>query len=221
MAFLIEFAILATLTLVVIWLIRPPKKSRSHQVQFTFIRHGESEANVGHYINDDPTKTVHLTEKGKAQAAALAIKLSTENFTHAYVSEFPRAQETIAYLLKGKNIPLQIDARLNERKSGMDGQPVNAFNDQVRNDPLHFKTPNGETFLEQMERVKSFLDEVSQRHPEGKILLVSHENPILAAMGLTCTAEDVVFKNLDNCGRIDLLITTDQSGQQHYFSSPN
>ncbi|MDP2805917.1 MAG: histidine phosphatase family protein, partial [Gallionellaceae bacterium] len=151
---LIELGILMALVLLVVVAIRPPKHPSPQRVQFTFIRHGESEANVGHFINDDPGKPVHLTEKGKAQAAKLATQLSSENFTHAFVSEFPRAQETMAFLLKGKNIPLIIDARLNERKSGMDGQPVNAFNDQVLANPLNFKTPHGESFLEQSERVR-------------------------------------------------------------------
>lgn len=221
---LIELAILVTLALAVVWLIRPPKSPKqSHPtaVSFTFIRHGESEANVGHFINDDPTQPVHLTDKGKAQAAALAERLRSENFTHAYVSEFPRAQETIAFLLQGRNIQLQIDARLNERKSGMDGQPVNAFNDQVLSDPLHFKTPDGESFLEQMERVKQFLDDVTAQTPVAKILVVSHENPIMAALGLTRTPQEAVLKNLANCGRLDIVVKTTHAGVNQYLSPPD
>lgn len=173
-------------------------------MQITFIRHGESEANVGHFINDDPRQPVHLTPKGRTQAEALAVELRTETYTHAYASEFPRAQQTLAILLRDKNIPLHIDPRLNERKSGMDGQPVNAFNDQVRRDPLHFKTAQGESFLEQMQRLREFLDEIAARHPHARVLAVSHENPILAALGLTTSAQEVVNATLVNCGRIDL-----------------
>lgn len=174
-------------------------------MKITLIRHGESIANVGHYISDDPTKPVRLTAKGIAQAEALAAEIKHENFTHAYVSEFPRAQETIAILLRGKIIPLQIDARLNERKSGMDGQPVHAFNDQVKLDPLHFRTPNGETFLEEMERLRSFLNDIALRHPDTQVLAVSHQDPILAAKGLTTSAEEVVLASMPNCGRVDLI----------------
>jgi broad specificity phosphatase PhoE len=173
-------------------------------MQITFIRHGESEANVGHFINDDPNKPVHLTAKGKAQAEALAAELSEEHYTHAYVSEFPRAQQTLAILLRDRDLLPGIDPRLNERSSGMDGQPVHEFNDQVLRDPLHFKTTNGESFLEQMQRLRDFLDEIAARHPNGKVLAVSHENPILAALGLTTSAQQVVLANLANCGRIDL-----------------
>lgn len=174
-------------------------------MKITLIRHGESVANVGNFISDDPGKAICLTDKGKAQAESLAERLRAETFTHAYASEFPRAQETAAILLRHQRCPLLIDARLNERKSGMDGLPVHTFNDQVKRDPLHFKTANGESFVEQMERMRSFLDELASRHPEGKILAVSHENPIIAALALSVPdAATVVLQGLENCGRIDL-----------------
>jgi broad specificity phosphatase PhoE len=174
-------------------------------MKITLIRHGESVANVGNFISDDPSKPVCLTARGKAQAASLALRLRSETFTHAYASEFPRAQETAAILLRHHSCPLLIDARLNERKSGMDGLPVRTFNDQVKLDPLHFKTEQGESFVEQMERLRSFLDELAGRHPEGKILAVSHENPIIAALALTVPdASSVVLSGLENCGRLDL-----------------
>ena len=174
-------------------------------MKITLIRHGESIANVGNYINDDPGKPVGLTDKGKAQAEARALHLRDEVFTHAYASEFPRAQQTAAILLQYHSCLLNIDARLNERKSGMDGLPVHEFSDQVKRDPLHFKTENGESFIEQMARLRSFLDELVVRYPQGNILAVSHENPIIAVLALTVSdASTVVFNKLENCGRLDL-----------------
>jgi broad specificity phosphatase PhoE len=128
-----------------------------------------------------------------------------EIFTHAYASEFPRAQETASILLRHHRCKLVIDARLNERKSGMDGQAVHLFNDQVKLDPLHYKTAHGESFLQQMERVRSLLNELAKRYPDGKILAVSHENPIIAALALTMKDPlTVVLSSLENCGRLDL-----------------
>jgi broad specificity phosphatase PhoE len=174
-------------------------------MKITLIRHGESIANVGHYISDDPRKPVCLTPKGRAQAEALAQQLRHESFTHAYVSEFPRAQETAGILLQHHALLPVVDARLNERKSGMDGQPVHLFNDQVLRDPLNFSTPWGESFLQQMERLRSLLDELHLRHPEGRIIAVSHENPIIAALALTVAdPAQVVLQGLPNCGRLDL-----------------
>lgn len=173
-------------------------------MKISLIRHGESEANVGYFINDDPTKPVHLTPKGRVQAEALADELQNEHFSHAYVSEFPRAQETLKILLRGRTLQIQVDPRLNERKSGLDGQHVKIFHDQVMQNRLHFKTPEGESFIEQMQRLREFLDDIATRHPNAHVVAVSHENPILAALGLTTSAEEVVNASLPNCGCVVL-----------------
>jgi len=126
-------------------------------MKILLVRHGESEANVAHRINDDPARPVNLTERGRAQAEAASNELRAVRFTHAYASEFPRAQQTAKILLRHHACTLRIDARINERKTGMDGLPVEAFHELMRTDPLHIKPEHGESFLEQMERLRSFL----------------------------------------------------------------
>jgi alpha-ribazole phosphatase len=168
------------------------------------IRHGESEANIDHRINDDPARIVNLTGRGRAQAEEAAEKLRTMHFTHAYASEFARAQQTAEILLRHHECGLYIDARLNERRSGMDGMPVDAFNDLVRPDPLRIRPPQGESFMEQMARLRSFLHEIATLHPQGCILAVSHENPILAAKALAeKDARLAVRGSIANCAWIE------------------
>ncbi len=174
-------------------------------MKIILVRHGESEGNVKHEINDDPARIVNLTERGRQQAAATAERLRDIPFTHAYVSQFPRAQQTIAILLQPHGLQPVVDARLNERLSGMDGQHVDAFNDYVRADYLHIKPPKGESFVEQMARLRSFLDEIAVRHPQGVVLAVSHENPIVAALALSSDEPAVAaHRHLDNCEWVEL-----------------
>ena len=169
------------------------------------VRHGESEANVANRINDDPLRTVNLTDHGREQAKVAAEKLSNVLFTHAYASEFTRAQQTAAILLCRHNLQLNIDKRLNERRSGMDGLPVEQFNALVRPDPLRIKPEKGESFLDQMERLRSFLNEIAARYPDGTVLAVSHENPIVAALALTVADPvQVIRDSIANCGWIEL-----------------
>jgi len=169
-------------------------------MQLYLLRHGESEANVGGFINDDPVRPVALTARGREQAAKAGEKLRGICFTHAYASEFPRARQTAAIILSGRDLPLRIDARLNERRSGLDGQPVEAFNGLVRLDPVRTKPLNGESFLEQMARLREFLDEVARRDPAGVVLAVSHENPILAAAALAGREVEAAARGgLGNC----------------------
>lgn len=174
-------------------------------MKIVLIRHGESEGNVKHEINDDPRRIVNLTERGRQQAAEAADRLHELPFTHAYASQFARAQQTAHILLRGLTLELGIDARLNERISGMDGQPVGNFNEYVRDDYLHRKPPGGESFLEQMARVRSFLDELVLRHPTGMVLAVSHENPIIAALTLQSdTPETACLRKLANCEWVEM-----------------
>ena len=175
-------------------------------MKIVLVRHGESEGNVKHEINDNPARIVNLTERGRAQAVAAAERLRTTRFTHAYASQFPRAQQTAAILLRQHPVELNIDARLNERRSGMDGQHVDTFNDYVREDYLRIKPPRGESFIEQMERLKNFLDETAMRHPDGIVLAVSHENPIVAVRALTVSdPEQVMLSSLGNCESLELV----------------
>lgn len=174
-------------------------------MKIILIRHGESEGNVKHEINDDPGRIVNLTERGRQQAAEAVERLRDVPFTHVYTSQFARAQQTASILLRHRALELHIDARLNERISGMDGQPVENFNDFVRADYLHSKPPKGESFLEQMGRVRGFLDELGLRHPTGVVLAVSHENPIAAALTLQSdTPETTCLRKLANCESVEL-----------------
>lgn len=169
------------------------------------VRHGESEANVANRINDDPSRIVNLTERGRAQAEAASGRLRKKSFTHAYVSEFARARQTAEILLRHHVCQPNIDARINERRSGMDGSSVDEFNDLVRSDPLRIKPDQGESFLELMERLRSFLDEAAARHPNGVLLAVPHENPIIAALALTINdPERVVEDSVANCEWVEL-----------------
>jgi len=169
------------------------------------VRHGESEANVADRINDDPLRIVNITERGREQAEAAAGKLRAIPFTHAYASEFPRARQTAEILIRHNDCFLRIDARLNERRSGMDGMPVHVFNELIRSDPLRIKPQRGESFMEQMERLGSFMDEISGRHPDGTVLAVSHENPILAAQALLADdPEQAVLGGIANCAWVEL-----------------
>lgn len=175
-------------------------------MKIIFVRHGESEANVAHSLNDDPTRPVNLTGRGRGQALVALESLREINFTHAYVSEFPRAQQTAEIILRHHDCPLRIDARLNERRSGMDGLPADVFNDLVRPDPLHIRPEQGESFLEQMARLSGFMDEMVAQYSGGVILAVSHENPILAALALSNgNPEQTVLAKLKNCEIVEVV----------------
>jgi len=169
-------------------------------MKITLVRHGESEGNVAGIINDDPARPVALTAAGRGQALALGDRLRGAPFVQAYASQFARAHQTAVMLLGDRCLHLEIDARLNERRSGMDGRPVEDFNALVGSDPVNTRPPAGESFREQMERLRGCLDELAARHGAAEVLAVSHENPILAACALAgMAAEEAVRGGVPNC----------------------
>lgn len=169
------------------------------------MRHGESEGNVAGIINDDPVRDVSLTQRGREQAEFAADALRSVYFTHAYASEFPRARQTAEIVLRRQTCSLEIDARLNERITGMDGLPVSVFHDAMRIDPLHTRPARGESFMEQVERLRHFMDATAQRHPQAVVLAVSHENPILAArVAAGHDAGRTVREHVANCEWVEL-----------------
>ncbi len=168
-----------------------------------FVRHGESEANVANFINDDPQRPVNLTELGRQQANRVAELLQGMAFTHAFASEFPRARQTATIILQHPRCELMLDARLNERKSGMDGLPTCTFNDLVRPDPVHIRPSLGENFLEQTERLRSFLQSLESLPSDASVLAVSHEYPLRSVLLLAGVKPEVaVRRSIRNCGTV-------------------
>jgi broad specificity phosphatase PhoE len=87
----------------------------------------------------------------------------------------------------------------------MDGLPVHTFNDFIRADPVNIKTERGESFLEMMERLRNFLNEVAFQHPDGIVLAASHEHPILAVKALSgLNPEQAARDSIANCEWVEI-----------------
>jgi len=174
-----------------------------------FLRHGESGANVAGVVSDDPACPWPLSPRGRDQARQAGEALVGRGIGAVYVSEFVRTQETARWVLAawpdGERYNLTVDARINERRSGLDGLPVEAFNGLVRPDPVHIKPENGESFLEQMARLEAFMDAAALAHPGGVVLVVSHENPIQAARAVAGMTPVVALQTpVANCAWVEL-----------------
>ena len=186
-------------------------------MRLLLVRHGESQANVANIISDDPARPVALTARGEAQARAVAEELRTTEFALAFASEFPRARQTAAIILAHHACELRIDARLNERRSGMDGLPTRLFHRLVAPDPVHVRPPLGESFLEEIERLRAFLADLDTLPAGVNVLAVSHQDPILAARAVA--GQDpwaVVGAGIANCG---MVILERRAGSWHEHES--
>ena len=145
------------------------------------VRHAETEKNVLHIVSHDPAKPYHLTNRGREQAASVARSLADVPITRAVASRYPRAQETASIILKGRDTPLEIDARLDEVDNGeLEGKTVAQYSEAITDRTT--QTPNGGESWEHLKaRLRSFLDDVRR---DDTVLVVSHGHPIAVLRGL-------------------------------------
>ena len=145
--------------------------------QFTFLRHGESVGNAESRWQGQ--SDYPLTDKGRAQARALAERWKSENmkFDLAIASPLARARETAEIVTSALNVKLELDQIWLERDIGeMEGLTA----EEVRQKPQPpYVTPydsiggNGEGDWELFLRAGQALHDLIRR-PAGSYLIVSH-----------------------------------------------
>ncbi len=141
-------------------------------------RHGQSQANHLNIIQGQTSTP--LSELGMRQAEALGRALSNLDFDAVYSSDLERALQT-AQRAAPSQTP-QPCKELREWHLGVfqgltyqeaeEKYPVewHAF----KNSLPGFRIPGGESGEEIYQRTHLFLEELLQRHPQGRVLLVTH-----------------------------------------------
>jgi probable phosphoglycerate mutase len=141
------------------------------------VRHGESEYNLLGLCNDDPSRPVHLTARGRVQAAAAAEQLTIERVDAIYASPLPRARETAALIGEHLGLAVTLDDRLADIRSGCEGRPVAEYQAAIAHDPLNAQPNGGESLLDYRARVARFLAWLKQQS-HGEVVLVCHEETL-------------------------------------------
>lgn len=144
----------------------------------TLLRHGESIGNAENRIQGHADYP--LSEKGRAQATALAERWRAEGITfdQAIASPLLRARETAEIVAQTLNIPLEFDPLWMERNSGkisgilLDEARALYPEGDFRN-PYQALAETGEGDWQLYLRAGQALFDLLQR-PPGKYLIVSH-----------------------------------------------
>lgn len=139
------------------------------------VRHAHTDYNERGLCNADPAVPVHLDALGRQQAAELAIALKDEPLEALYASELPRTQETAEAIAVYHHLPLQIDARLNENKTGFEGQAVRLWYQamEAHGDRWNYRHAEGESLQEVRQRNAVFLGDLALQ-PWRAALVVTH-----------------------------------------------
>jgi broad specificity phosphatase PhoE len=155
----------------------------------TLIRHGETAWNVtgrwqGHAF-------VPLNDEGRHQATRLAKHLLPvmDEITAIYSSDLVRASETAEIIAARLDKTVKIDVRLREidmgEWQGLTGDEIRAWDgaryDQALND-ASLPRPGGESWTQVTDRALAALDDITGRHTNEHVLVVSHGGTIRALL---------------------------------------
>ena len=150
------------------------------RTQVIIVRHGETEWNIRGirqgYLDS------RLTERGIAQAKALALRLAREKFTALYSSDLGRAMQTAQEIANVTGHAIITDERLRERHlgifQGLDGDEIGAKYPEerrlMRTRGPGYVIPGGESMVQQVARNIECLNDLAAKHQGEQIVVVTH-----------------------------------------------
>jgi probable phosphoglycerate mutase len=155
-----------------------------------FMRHGQAENNVSRILVGRHIES-HLTEYGMQQVADSAKQLKSIPIDKVYVSPVLRTVETAQIVCQILGIDYRIDERLYETEMGkLVGMNYEELTTKYGDLFLRFYSEYDpvlesfgvETFASVKQRIKSLLDDLLQEHEDSNVLMVTHLDPIKAAL---------------------------------------
>ena len=144
-------------------------------MEFYVVRHGQTDYNVKQLFQGHID--IALNDVGIAQAKETALKFENIDINVILVSPLKRAVQTAMYITEKVKIPIIIEERLIERSFGkMEGcKNRDDWNIEMMLDyEKNFIIDDIEPIQSLFERIYSFLDEITQKYKEEKVLLVTH-----------------------------------------------
>jgi probable phosphoglycerate mutase len=162
------------------------ENKKSMPTNLYIIRHGEAYSNVEPVIGGMQGDR-GLTERGIAQAEALARRLSTGEIAAdvLYASTLPRARATAEHVAAALELPIAWDDELHELRPGeSDGMRLEdarakyaGFNTFLI-EPFTPLAPGGDSWGSFQARTSAALERIITRHAEQTIVVVAHGGTI-------------------------------------------
>jgi probable phosphoglycerate mutase len=151
------------------------------------VRHGQTPT-TGKYL-PGRAPGLHLADAGRAQADAAAVRLAAlPRIDAVYASPLERAKETAAPIAAARGLKVQVNRGLLECDFGdwTGGELKKLMKlpqwTTVQRSPSTFRFPGGESFVEMQTRIVGAVQQLVALHTGGVIVLVSHADPIKAAV---------------------------------------
>ena len=146
---------------------------------FTFVRHGRTTYNAQGRVSGDPHAPVHLDEEGRRQILALRGEPAVRDVDLAIRTRFPRTAESLALLLDGRDVRIEVYPELDDvRLGGFEGAPVGEYRAWRRSHRPDEPPPGeGESRVDALYRYMRGFERILEEDA-GRILAVIHDVPI-------------------------------------------
>jgi probable phosphomutase (TIGR03848 family) len=129
---------------------------------------------------------IHLSERGREQAAALARRLEPVPIDAIYASPLERCQETAQAIARPRGLDLHTLPGVGEVRYGdWTGRDLTELAKEdlwrvVQTFPSQARFPNGESLYEMQVRSVAAIEELRRAHPDGTVVVCSHADVIKA-----------------------------------------
>ncbi|WP_042459465.1 histidine phosphatase family protein [Neobacillus dielmonensis] len=161
-----------------------------------FVRHGNTDWNIekraqGHSHNP-------LNETGFKQARAVAERLAKEEWDLLLSSDLLRAKQTAEIISSRIGLPILYDERLRERNRGEIEGTIEEERIQIWGKDWRSLNLWQESYQSLRERGRQFVEDLYQRYPDKKILVVTHGFFLIHMLYELCPNETNEKDALDN-----------------------
>jgi probable phosphoglycerate mutase len=158
---------------------------------FLLARHGQSLLNVAGIVNADPAIDQGLSEDGKEEARGLGEQIAGVEIDLLVTSRFPRARETGAIALDGREVPHVVLPELDDVNIGdLEGKTLADYRAWKHGHSRSDRFPGGESLDDAAARYARAYHAVLAR-PERAILVVCHEIPVRYALNAAAGSSEL------------------------------
>jgi len=178
-------------------------------LELIIVRHGQSEGNRDRrFTGHGPSP---LTERGREEARATAARIASSPVTALYSSDLPRAVQTAEPIAELTGVSIVQDRALREKNFGdltgmsfaeLETKHPDVWRGLLARDPS-FQPPGGESHVQCRERMNGYLEQLYERHPNGRVVLVTHgvaiNHLLYSLMSTPIHAPPAMVFQIDNC----------------------
>lgn len=129
----------------------------------------DNEAGLASGWND-----IDLSSAGITQAEELGRRYEHQLPDAVFCSDLQRSYKTGAIAFKGTFVPIVVDERLRECNYGNLTQSPKEQVEPNRADYIDKPFPNGESYIQTAERMKSFLSDLLRNYDTKRVMIIGH-----------------------------------------------